>query len=649
MSATRMSLPADAKSITIISAIVRDSVGKLVEDGTEVQFSASSGIIEESAFTSAGVARVKLTSPSITGKVVVTASWLPGQAISIININITNASEQVIEKRYITIKADDYMAYSIDGKVMDAVGNVIIEYRNLTIHAHSAQVDLLKNRIVARGQGRDTPVTLKSGSDIVTADMFTCDLMGTSGLLISAERGGTEIVDFSTEKLIMSKPPSAYPSDVYDFIDLSGSLVMVRTKMAIIYPGEKIYFKRASIYPGEKRMITLPYYALSLTDYPVDGTQYIGYSSNGISLSVPFYYSLTPTSGGALLLKYGDKSGWSGFGQAPGWFIDLRQSYTTRNSQGVFVLNEITSKDWGAHYSHNQSIGKKTHINFYIDYPAHKNVFSSLNINRSFSGFSMGLDLDGSSDEFGGNSISENLTLQTQSKRLGKSFLSYNLSGATGLSRSSWKGADETSKTIQTSTSRVNTNLVTSPLPLSTNLKLRGSLAVGYQWQNTTDDRNNIEGLTTIGSSVLDWKISPTNSMQLSYRYIQRPIFTRRIIDGQLIDSKPASQSVSASWRFGKPSKWSVTMYGVKGLDFPNMSLFGDVSYRLDSQWRLGLRMTANKYRTRVFENGEFVEKDKSYDDLELSLGKQFGSQEISAVWSRSQGKILLEIGSGSF
>lgn len=649
LSTIRPNLPADGKSVTTVSALVRDTEGKLVPDGTEVLFSASIGLIEESAFTSAGVARVKFTSQLITGKSVITASWLEGQAISVLNINITNITEEEIIRRYVTIETDTYMAYSIDGKVMDAVGDVEIKYRSLVIKAHSAQIDLLMNRIVARGQGRDNPVILKSGNDTVTADMFTCDLMGANGLLISAERGGIEYVDFANKKITITKPTSTYPSDMFDFFDLSGSLVMVRTKMAIIYPGEKIFFKRAGIYPGEKKFITLPYYALSLTGQQVDGAQYIGYSSSGISLSIPFYYSLTPTSGGALLLKYGDRSGWSGFGQVPGWFIDLRQTYTTNNAQGVFVLNEITSKDWGARYSHNQSFGKRTQANFYIDYPAHKNIFSSLNVNRSFSGFSLGLDIDGSRDEFGGNYLSQNLTLQTRAKKIGDSVFSYSLSGATSKSHSTFKGLDDSSTTIETSVNRVNTNLVTSPIPLTKNLKLRSSLALGYQWQNSTDDRNDMEGLSTIGSSVLDWKISQNNNMQLSYRYIQRPVFTKRFVDGQIVDSRPATQSVSASWRFGKPSKWMVTMYGVKGLDFPNMSLFGDVSYRLDSQWRLGLRMTANKYRTRIFEDGDFVEKDRSYDDLELILGKQMGAQEISLVWSKSQGRVLLELGSGSF
>jgi hypothetical protein len=158
-----------------------------------------------------------------------------------------------------------------------------------------------------------------------------------------------------------------------------------------------------------------------------------------------------------------------------------------------------------------------------------------------------------------------------------------------------------------------------------------------------------MEGLSSIGSSVLDWKIAKNNSLQFSYRYIQRPVFTRRVIDGQSVDLKPAKQSVSGSWRLTKPDKWTISVYGVKGLDYPNMSVFGDVSYRLFTQWRLGLRMTANKYRTRIYEGGSFVNKDKTYDDIEIVLGKKIGTQEISAVWSKSQGRILLELGSGSF
>src|SRR5512145_3257951 len=64
---------ADSNSSTTITAEVRDSSGHAVPDGTVVDFNTSLGIIERSARTAAGVARVRLTSVATTGTALVSA------------------------------------------------------------------------------------------------------------------------------------------------------------------------------------------------------------------------------------------------------------------------------------------------------------------------------------------------------------------------------------------------------------------------------------------------------------------------------------------------------------------------------------------------------------------------------------------------
>lgn len=648
LTSSRKSLPADGKSITTINAIVRDSDGNLVPDNTEVTFNTSLGIIEDSAFTSSGVARVKLTSSDIVGRAVITATWIEGRAVSQIEVNMLSEQAAQTDRRYITVNADHYMIYAIDMKVMYASGGATARINGMTISGHTVQVDLLKNRILAEGLGKDNPVKVALGNETIEGDMYSSDLSGSSGVMISSDRG-VEIMDTSTGQFKVSKSDNMYTADLFETFDTSESMIHVESKEAIIYPGEKIYFKSAAISPRGKKIFKLPYYQLSLTGYQPDGSQYIGYSSTGVSISLPYNYSLTPSFSGALMLKYGNRSGWSQYGQVPGWYIDLRQDYNTANSQGSLVFSEITSSEWGAHLSHSQSFGENTQANLYIDYPSHQDLFGTLNISRSFPRFSMGLDLDGNRDRYGNDSSSYNVSLQTKSRRIGKTKLSFNLSAAIGRSRYEWGAEEDTAYVTNTNTERVNANFTTSPISLASNLKLRSSLGIGYQWQDSTDGNGDLSGASTIASSVLDWDISKHNSIQLSYKYIQKPLYSRTYIDGSTVDTKPANQTLSANWRYGDPSKFMISVYGIKGLDYPNMSIFSNISYRLSSQWRLGLRTTSNTYRIRAYENGQFVMRDKTYDDLEIVVGKRLGDQEIAAVWSKSDGRILLQLGSGGY
>lgn len=649
LSASRQVIQSDGKSVATISAVVRDSSGNLVPDDTEIRFSASLGIIEESAYTSSGVARVKITSSQIAGKAIITATWIEASAVSQMEMIFSEDYDASARKDYFTIKADHYMVYAIDMRVMFATGGAVLKMNDITVKAHTIQVDLLENKIIAKGLGRDKPVQLTYCDDSITCELFSIDTFGYMAYMISAERGGLETVRFVDKKIDISKPDNIFLPEMFDMFDTDQSVLHVQSKQAIVYPGNKIYFKNAGIAPGRKKMFSLPNYLLSLTGTQADGSQYLGYGSSGLTLSLPYHYSLTPSSNGSIMLKYGERSSWSEYGQVPGWFVDIKQDYISKNSQGSLVFNDVVSSDWGVRYSHNQELGSKTNANFYFDYPAHKDLYGTLNLSKSFSGFSMNIDLDGNHDRYDNTSTSSTFSLQTKSAKIRKTNISFNVSGSVSKSRREWGYDNQQKYTVDTSTQRISTNLATTPISLSKNIKLRSSLGLGYQWQDSTNNQLETTGLTTIGSSVLDWKLSKNNKMQLSYRYIQRPSYTRSFKDGKMVDTKPARQSISANWRFGKPDKWIMSIYGIKGLDYPNMSLFGTLNYRINSQWRLGVRATSNLYKHRVYANGNFVEHTNSYDDVELVLGKKFGDQEIAAVWSKSDGRILFELGSGAF
>jgi hypothetical protein len=242
LSANPSTLPADGKSISIISVQVRDKEGKLVTDDTEIRFSTSLGVIEETALTSSGVARVKLVSSDVPGTAVITATWISGQAVAQLNVTFGDAPAAPQGPNYIDVDADGYLAYSIDYKVIEALGNVRIRYRALDIEADAAQVDLKKNWIIARGGGRDNPVKIRTSAGVIDGDVFACDLDGIRGFIISAGRAEVCQVDLSKPVPEVGSGGVDYTPDIFDFTDLSDSSVLVKASAATVFPNEKIHF-----------------------------------------------------------------------------------------------------------------------------------------------------------------------------------------------------------------------------------------------------------------------------------------------------------------------------------------------------------------------------------------------------------------------
>jgi len=610
-------IAADGKSVCTVTAEVRDRDGRLVPDGTEIRFTASLGVIEETATTSAGVARVKLISADMAGTSVVTASWVEGQAVAQTNVEFSEGPAPVQGPQYISIDADEYLAYSIDYKVFEALGNVRIRYRSLELEAEEAQIDLETNRIVARGEGRERPVKLRSRGSVAEGSMFTCDMLGLTGLLLSAERGSVTQVDISKSVLGDGGGEVLYMPQEFDFADLSDSSMLVKASRATVFPNERIQFKNAKVYVDGKRMLSLPLYVLSLTGYLPEGEQYVGYSTGGITLNLPVYYSLTPSSSGALLVRHGESTGWGEYGQTPGWFVDVRQRYATDRAQGVLALSQITRGDWGAHLSHSQQLGKQTRGYIYLDYPAHRDLYGNLNLSRSFDGFDVGLNLSGSDYSEIGDWLTSDLYVQTRPKPLGKLPFRYTLSSRSAYATGSGVLGDGFSQHLQG-------NIHSAPIPLARTLSFRNSIGLGYIWGDSTTS-----GLSVLGTAMLDWKVSQYSSFQLSYRFADR---------ASIYASRTGKQTLSATCLLRDNSgKWRASMYAIRGLDYPMTTVLADFGYRFNEDWRFGVRSTLSEFG------------HSSYDDFELSVGKMVGSRELVAVWSKSQKRVMFELGSGGF
>jgi len=639
LSANPSTVAADGKSLCTIAAQVRDRDGVLAPDGTEIQFAASLGVVESTGVVQAGTARVKLISASVPGTSVVTATWLAGQAVARVNVQFGDVSGPQ-GPEYVDVRADDYLAYSVDHKTLEALGNVKLRYRSLEIEASSVQVDLEKSRIVARSASLSEPIKLISKGGVTEASMFACDLSLAQGFVLSVERGGVRKVTISTAACEIGTEEVTYSPTEFDFRDLSDSAILMKASQATIFPSDKIQFRQANLYVDGKRVLSLPLYVMSLSGNPVEGAQYVGYSTSGVTLNLPFYYNLSPRSSGAFLVRHGQSTGWGQYGQKPGWFVDLRQRYATSGSQGILELNQITRRDWGARFSHNQNLGKGTNAYVSLEYPSHQALYGSMNFNKSLKDFSFGLNLFGSNyPSTGQNSLSGDVHVQTMPKDLGKIPLKYTL--AARVERSYDIAAADTAGsrelTIRTG-ERLDANFFSSPFRLKPNLTVRCFGGLGYVFGDSSTS-----GLTTLGSAAMDWRISKTSSFQLSYRYLSRPVVYLSHTVGPSgsqqtqIRSQTANQSVTASLTLGDGNKWSASVFAMRGLDYPITTLFADFGYRFSPDWRFSVRSTFSQYGAN------------SYDDLELALGKTISNRELLVVWSKSENKVMLELGSGGF
>lgn len=631
MAANPKSIPADGKSVCIISAQVRDKAGAAVDDHTQIHFSSSQGVIEETVETVAGVARAKLVSANIPGTAVITATWVEGPAVSRIDVEFGDVSATAKGPQYVIVSADDYLAYSADNKTFEAIGNVRIQYHSLDMEAREAQIDLKKNRIIAKGGDATHPVKIRAGDKAIEGNMFTYDLTSSSGLIVSAADGNIQQVDLSKSAPKIAPATMLSMQDTFDFADLSDSSIVIKAYEATIFPYDKIQFKGAGVYIDGKRIIYLPYYVLPLNGNMPDGQQYVGYSTSGVTLNLPLYYSLTPTFSGAMTVRHGESSGWGLYGQRPGWGVDMRQTYLTDKSQGAFAFDQISS-DWGAHFTHSQQFDPRTHGYLYLDYPEHKSLFGNFNLNRTFNAFDMGLNLYGTKSLVGDSSMTGDVSLQTHPKPIWRLPLRYTLStrsaystisGSSGTSTVSGSTDSGSSQSAQSFSQSIQSNAYSLPVNLARNLSFRYSMGLGC----IIGDRN-MSGLSSLASGVMDWKMSPYSSLQLSYRYAD---------NASIYASSIGKQSLSANLIMSDGKKLRASVYAIKGLDYKSTNIFTDFSYQLHPRLQFGVRTTLNVYGT------------SSYKDLELSLGYKIEGRQLNAVWSKSQKKIMFELGSAGF
>lgn len=612
LNANPQSIVADGKSTTFVSAEVRDPQGNLVPDGTLVNFSTSAGAIDSAVNTVGGTARAKLRSGSSTGKALVSASLAIGGAVAQIRIEFVTAGSEFREETHITLASAGYLVYHPVEQVAEALDGVRIYHRGLTIEASAAQIDLRRGIVRARHKVGGEPVSISRGGIVLRASQLYYVLTDMQGRLITSIDDKVEQLALDGRKLSASADEMQGDPTMFDFAVLEDSDMVVMARRMTIKPGEEIHLHRAQVFVEDRKVISLPLHVLPLRP---GARRMITFTNTGIRLDVPLYYSLTPNSTGAFLVRRHRQTGWGQYGGQPGWSLDLLQEYSFGGeSRGAIGVDRILGGEWGARWNHEQQFGDRTRMYSYLDYPAHRDLFGSASMNHSFDNATLGMSLFGSGIKDGRDSFSGDLYIQSRPKPFVSKYADYSLSARTTYSSLVREGGSHTGFGVQG-------QVLGRTISLRPSTNFRGSWTIGHDWGGRGD------GITTYATAGIHHRLGGISSLGLSYSYARDPG----------IISTLGRHSLNATGYMAGSSPWTGSFHSNIGLDGDLFSGFGDLYYEVNPGLRLGLIGTYQRFG------------GANYGDIEFALGKKIWNQEFFVIYSHDRKAFRLELAGFNF
>ncbi len=628
---------ADGRSETTISAEVRDPKNNPVPDGTVVNFTTSVGSIERSARTTAGVARVQLQSPAVVGTAIVSAVVENGGAVGQVRVDFLEPGTEMFNDSFITISSPNHLGYDVNERIVDAAGGVSIYSRGLSISAEEAQIDLKNNILRAKGKIGGDNIVLKRGNKQFEASALYYDFNAMFGVLIAPASEGAKKMTFRGRDLYVEPATEdSHQALSLDYLPVTEASMFIKARSMVIRPEEEIKFKKAVFYMDGSRMIKVPLYVVSLSGGTMSSGQMFSYSSDGLRLDVPFYYSLTPNSTGALRLRRGDAGSWGYYSDRPGWQLDLQQDYNyAGTTEGTFMLSRITSPDdWGARWTNRTQFANNSQIYSYLDFPSHRSLFGSMSYARGFKAWSLSVNTRASSLFTGSSaiattkSLASDIYLQTRSRpALGGAF-NYSFNTKFSVDVRDWKDVrdqDAPRQTLQQFGSGIGLQLYSRPAKLGALGMLNTSLGASQNFgMRAGPSITGTAGLTKsfghIGSAGLNY----------SYTFYKQRRQEQQLIMNPLLDPNfsYSGHQLSFNLMLNPNQKWSAFANATMSLSENTFNTFASIDYLLAPTWRL---QVLGNYWTGATPDNQFA------------LAKAIGRQEFSLIWSTAEQRMRFE------
>ncbi len=609
--ASRSTLLADGKQSTDIIAEVRDSSGHIVGSGVNVQFQTTLGTLnQQQSQTFSGIARVRLTSSSLSGLAHVTA-FSAGGGNAVLDLLFTNDPQELFEgNMFVQIAGSSYLAYSATDRVVEAQGKnggAHISFRNINLTADRLQLHCDDNILRAHDN-----IVLKRGNHTLHATRLFYSLQTGQGYAIAELNSKLQTVIISGDNLIMQPSPTPIPSSYIMFPPLQVKLVVVANSITY-FPGDKLQFRHPKFYQDQTQIMSLPYYELPLNSEELFSDQFISVGTHGLGLELPFYYNLSPRSTGIVYLRHEQQLGRSYYSTQPGWGLDVIQGYNSlgdKRYDGAFGFTGLSRGDWGFRWNHNQEFNANSQGSFYLETPQHQSLISTANFNQQQRYFRWGANFSGgeSLTSLRATSLRSEVYAETQPHKLAnsKAFL-YTLGTniATGSTTSNDALIGNTSDTTEDVTFRA----FTRPIPIDHRTTLTNSFSIGNVWSSGTA----LAGTSSLATMALDHTFAGGGAMNLTYDYVAQP-------GGLYVTS--GKHRLSLNYNISANKKLDVVVFGSTFLDSADSSLLADLSYRVDKDWRLLTGVTMQKYA------GE------SYNDIQFTVGRRIGARELQFTYS---------------
>ena len=619
LTASRQIILADGKQQTQIYANVRDQRGEPL-NGVSVVFQTTAGIITRPAVTTInGIAQTSLISSPIAGIAHVTAiAEGAGQGASnILDIEFTNDAEDTYTGNNYVQVSGKYLAYSATDHIITADslhGSSQISYRNFDLKADQIQLKADDNAVLRATDN----ITLRLGSHTVKAVRLYYSMSTETGYAVAWWNGKLQQVQISGIDLKLQKPYGIVPPSYFTIPSVQVKMVVVAKSIAY-FPGDKLQFKQPRFYQDNLQILSLPYYEMSLSSNQLFSDHFVSVGSHGFGLELPFYYNLTPRSSGILYLRHEQQLGRGYFSTDPGWSMDLLQSYSSAGSQryqGSYGFTGFLHGDWGFNWTHSQQFNDSSQGNFYVDFPHHTGVVSSINLSKQLKQGSVGLDLNGGQTFVGASqtSLQGDAYMETSPHPFVHG-LSYVL--GTRFSSGYSRMAGSLIPVNNASSEELTFRTFTRPFILDKRTTLISSLTLGHVWSSSQFTGNT--GLATVS---LDRTLSRGDSINLTYDYMSSPT---TVLD------LGGKNRISLTYQLNPSKRLQVSMFGSSFLDGPSASFLADAAYRINNDWRLMMSTT--------LQNDAYG----SYKDVEFTIGRRVGARELQLTYSTYSKRIYFD------
>ena len=632
----RRAAPDGASTVTL-TATVRSGVS-LAGDGIPVQFTASVpnllpyGTVGASSLnltvnTNGGMARCQLRATLYETSVAITAEIMNPVAVAQCEVSFGSGPAANESVDNIVRVSGTYIDYYPEAafQVMEVVGDGVVTYQGVEIHAPRIEIDLQDYLLIARNSMPDD-VTIARGPPPYpqkksdpdgppwVGDELAVDLRSFAGAIFRTRTAQT--TQFGTRSLRRAKPKEL-PPGTFDMPleGLDKAKIYVRCKHALIYPNQKIRFDRPNFYVNDQKVMSLPYYFESLGGGSSNApslSQMVSYSSqDGLIVDIPYYFDVTDRETNELRLSRGTQEGV--YGRSTGFQVLYSHHADLKQDKGTydFTLDELGLKT-GVEYDRTQRFDPNNSMNLSIAWPEHSNFYSTLNINSRVGPGTLNTMANVNAQQGAGGGPSGNANLVWQSNPWAIRALGSNVSLAVGGGYNYALGG---LSTVQETASLSLDHKPWKPIKGAT-----VTPSAGLRYENSGGAGNE-----TAFEFNANWRQDLNKAMSVSMGYTFDKTWNSRL-------KVPDSHLFNFNWTLQGNARWRGYLFGNYELLSRSLTASALLDYLFTTHW--GVQAQS------VYQSSPA----SSYRESELWLYRLIGSRELRLRYTLEERRVYVEV-----